>query len=497
MAERHYCLYPYGLSGLSRGWSKVTGMEALISREVRLRAEGPVERASTLICDGAPGDEAFELPEARLAVRPVPGSADPAERAALLAVWFDELWALLHPAAFTTPGLSPALAGVVYPDGEGETGPPGSFERIAGHVERRRARRLVDPEQRFADRFQGELDRLPADAEISWSEVFFTESILRWNADPGRRGSRQTLHSFLVIPDNLVETPPGRRILEALSAVDAVYLQTDVYLRRVARQLEAMELPVPELHRFDLPPDLEALRRAIAEPPPPPASLEALDPRQRDLVEDALLTRGRIPHRFVCPDRLDPIKGIHVVLEAVDRFLASLGQPIERLREQYRFYFVTDYYTRFPPVDRDLAWHRYADWIRERQIPPFQERWPGIVRFADNIPDRFIWTHLLADAHIISGGIQEGLGLAVQEGLVVNHALGRGRAVIMGDGAGFPIQAREDGLGSYGFFPSAGDPAAFAHALCEVVSLDAGAHRERTGQMVTRFIEPHRHRLLP
>ncbi|NER97245.1 MAG: glycosyltransferase family 4 protein [Symploca sp. SIO1B1] len=474
-------------------------MEALIMREVRLRSHQSVAYTTNLICNSTPGETAFELPEAQLKVQPVPANSDPALQAALLGVWFDELWALLHPAAFTTPGLSQTLAKVVFPDNDDTAAPPGSFERVVAHINRRRTQRSADLELHFANSFQEELDKLSKDADlISWCEIFFTQSILRQKRpDPLQRSSHQRFYSFIVIPDNLLETEPGRQILQAMSKVDAVYLQTDIYLRRVARQLEKMKLPIPELHRFDLSPDSVALRQAVRESPPSSTLIATLDPHQILLVRDALATRHQISHRFICLDRLDPIKGIHVVLEAVDKFLSSRNQTIDQLRAQYRFYFLMDYYTRFPPVDLNLAWHRYANWIRTQQIPKFKERWQGMVYFADNIPDRFIVAHLLVDAHVISGGIQEGLGLAVQEGLVVNHEVGLGRTVIMGNGAGFPIQAIEEGLGQFGFFTPAGDPDAFAQAIHDVVALDPQIHFSNTSEMVEKFITPHNHRLLP
>ena len=494
----HWCLYPYSAAGLTGRWSKITGMEALLAREIRMRqASGSLERLVpvTLTAAGTEDGSRVEMPEARVTVEPAEPDPDPAATAARLAVWFDEIWSLMHPAAFTTPGLTEELATVVYPPLPGVR--PGSFERVAEHVARRRRERTADPDAAFADRFEPALAAIAPGATVGWTEVFFSEAILR-HADRLRAsGAEQSLHCFLAHPESLHRTPTGRRLLEAMSRMDRVHLQTDAYVRRLGRQLEELQLPVPELVRFDLAPDVEALLTAVAEEPPEGARLDGLDPAQRALVADAVATRGRIPQRFLCPDRLDPIKGIHVVLEAVDRFLESQELPLEELRRRFRFYFVTDYYSRFPEVDRSLAWHRYAEWVRTHQIPRFRERWSGIVWFADNVPDRFVWAHLLVDAHLISGGIQEGLGLAVQEGLVVNAALGRGRTVVMGSGAGFALQTAEEGCDALVWFPKMGDARRFAESLAEVVALPAVRHLERTRELVERFVEPHRDRLLP
>lgn len=490
----HVCLYPYSTAGLVRGWSTVTGMEALLAREIRLREGQPDLVPTTIISNGSETEQALALPDACVDLHPVAPELDPAQREALLAVWFDDLWALMHPSAFTSPALTGALASVVYP-GPSDA-PPGSFERVTEHIAARRRGRTIDPEQGFADRFESALQNIEPGATVGWTEVFFTESILRHAARLRSQGSRQSLHCFLAHPSSLHQSQEGRRILQAMSAMDLVYMQTDIYVRRLQSQLESLGLPIPEVRRFDLAPDSEALRKAVRAQPPDEAALRELDPNQRGLLGDAMRTRGQIPHRFVCPDRLDPIKGIHVVIEAVDQFLQSRGEPLDTLRTKYRFYFVTGYHSRFPPIDPSLAWHRYADWVRREQIPAFMSRWPGIVWFSDNIPDRQLWAHLLVDAHVISGGIQEGLGLAVQEGLLINVETGHERTVIVGDGAGFSIQVKEQGLGDHAHFPRAGDPDSLRQALVDVTSPSGGAgHLRGASVLVERFIEPHRDRL--
>ena len=490
----HVCLYPYSASGLIKGWSKVTGMEALLAREIGLR-EGRSDVGSvTIVCDGAESDHAFEITESKVSVQPVPHEADASRTQALRAVWFDELWSLMHPQAFTFPALTDELAQVVYP--EDSDHPPGSFERLAEHVARRSQSRSADVENWFADRFESALNGIPPGTTIGWTEVFFQESIRRHAGRLRRAGSKQSLHCFLAHPESLHLTPHGQSLLRAMSEMDVVFMQTDIYIRRLEAQLEAMGLRIPDLRRFDLAPDSVALRRAVRQAPPCDSDFGNLDTMQRELLQEAMATRDSVPHRFVCPDRLDPIKGIHVVIEAVDKFLASQNESLETLRSKFRFFFVTDYLTRFPPVDHSLAWHRYADWVRTHQIPRFRERWPGVVTFADNIPDRFLWAHLLVDAHVISGGIQEGLGLAVQEGLIVNAETGHGRTVIMGDGAGFSIQVQEQGLGEGSWFPAAGDATQFAEHLRQVTNLSPADHLNQSARLVKDFIDPHQDRLL-
>lgn len=486
-----YCFYPYSLSGLAKGWKKITGMEALISREFRLRSEGGVTSKVNIICDGEP-DDFVVFPEADLSIQPVNVGNDPSMKREVINRWFDALWAIIHPAAFTSPSLKGELAKAVYPESNAT---PGSFKRVEEHIQRRRIEANADPDVYFADCFEEQVKNLPEQARVNWIEVFFTECILRCKQQK-KEFSSQSLHSFLVVPDNLIKTSEGRRILKAYSCADKVYLQTDAYRRRLERQLLAMSLPIPELHRFDLPPDSASLRRFLRRSEQEIA-LSSLDNNQQVMLKDAMSSKGKVPHRFVCPDRLDPIKGIHVVLQAVDSFLSKKKRSLEELRNSYRFYFVTDYYTRYPEFDESLAWHRYAEWLRTNLIPQVQKRWPGIVFFADNISDRFVWSQLLVDAHCISGGIQEGLGLAVQEGLIANQEMGLGRSVIIGDGAGFALQAREDGFGDLCLFPEAGNVEAYVESLESVTQTPDKVHLRNTSEMVERFIEPHNHRLLP
>ena len=79
---------------------------------------------------------------------------------------------------------------------------------------------------------------------------------------------------------------------------------------------------------------------------------EALDTQQKLLVAEIFRTQQSIPHRFICLDRLDSIKGIHIILGAIELYLDNLGVGLNALQNSYRFFFLMDYY------ENTLLWIR-------------------------------------------------------------------------------------------------------------------------------------------
>lgn len=485
-------VYPYSAAVVVRAWGKVTGMDSSLIREVNARRGGRSARPIRLISVEPSEVPAAHIEDAGITLEPIAPEPDPVQVRALVDLWFDDMWALLHPDAFTRPVLSSKLAErMLGPDHLDGGGQPHGFEYLVARIDacwQCRSDAAPGYLRRFSDRFAGRLAGTPPGSTLLWGDIPLFAPMLGCAPALRRAGVRQSMTCHLSIPPTLHRSALGRKMLEAMSLMDELYVHTDTYAHRLEVQLQAMGLPVPALRRFDLGIDMEGLRRALRCAPPSSSTLLDLDGKQAALVEDMMTTRNGLPHRFLCMDRLDPIKGLHIVLQAIDAFLTRQRASLEELRDRFRFYFLTDYLSRFPATRPGVMWHAYGHYLRTVLIPELERRWPGIVMFADNIPNRDLIAHLLRDCHGLAGGVQEGLNLSVQEGLFVNAECGHGRTAIIGSGAGLAIRARELGLEAAAHFPAAGDVNAMCAALQGVVRSNPEDVLARTRSLVQGWI---------
>lgn len=485
----HCLVFPFRAAGLTKGWNKVTGMEASLIREIAMRERSGAKQELTIFADGVPGDPPeIDLPRARVRVRTAaPATASQDDR---LAFWFDQMWACIHPAAFTAPCVPNDLLIAMYPHRYDST--LGSFDQMVEHYDRYGVLcRNRQPAADYVARFDALIRTIPDGSTVNWHDFFVADLIQQHGEDLRRRGAFQTFHCFLAHPNELDKSREGQRLLETMAMVDRVYFLTDRYGQIFVEQVNRLGYRMPETRRFDLGIDCTTLDKSLDISRIRAAKLmRSTDKDQRPLIADILETQFTIPHRFICLDRLDNIKGIHVVIRAVDAFLSHQSCCIEALRRLYRFYFLTDYYHRYPPVDSRNAWHRYADFVRRMLIPSLIAKYPGIVYFSDPVADRRLVGVLLRDAHAITGSVQEGLGLAAQEALYVNARLELPRSAIIGSGGGFAIQTIDRGLGHLAEFPMRGSIEEFAAAISRIVSTDAQTLRSNTQKLVAESIAP-------
>lgn len=470
-------IHPFSAKGILQNWSKITGMESVLMKEIVARRGASVPYMEVISNETEEMDSVY-LDESAVQITPLPVPV--AEDLKVLSrFWFDDLWAVMHPEAFRCDLVEVERMKLFAADATG------LYRRLDLRLAEVTASGALD---RFADRLGTVVRGLRPGQELFWGDVFLFPAILRYRQELETLEVRQSLACHLCIPDTLTESDCGRLILRAISSVDRMYVHTDSYIARLEKQLAQLYLPIPVIMRFDLGPDYETIAGILDHGA---HTSEALaDHRQRTLAEDALDTIGRIPHRFICLDRMDPIKGMHVLLLAMDRLLVSRQNAGVDIGSQYRFYFLMDYLTHSPATAadaQDILWIQYVRYLRDHLVPEMETKWKGIFFCADNIPDKSLVMHLLKDCHIISGGIQDGLNLSFQEGIFVNARMQYGRTGIIGKGAGISIQSAADELDTLAHFTDTGSVEAMIQAFETVQAIPAEEHRRRTRQLADTY----------
>lgn len=192
---------------------------------------------------------------------------------------------------------------------------------------------------------------------------------------------------------------------------------------------------------------------------------------QKRLITDAFALSNTDVHPFFCIDRIDPVKGNHIVYLAIDKFLEaelSRGQSLEQLKEKYRFYFLQKpaLFGDDNPVHLTRNYVAYASAL----LNSLEQKYPGIIITAEPLsgPHRSVLPALLNNASCLNASISEGLNLAVPEAAVANH-LGNGiGSIVLGSEAGFAMRLREMRKEHLGQFPTSGSVDDFLAALIEI-----------------------------
>lgn len=415
--------------------------------------------------------------------------------------WFNIDWALLHPDAYTSVAAPHAALQEMYEQFPSEH-PIGSIERMIEFCDRVGPALKVETD--FNTRFDSLLERVAPGSVMNWQDYFFAPSISK-HADMLRsRGVYQTWHLHTTLPDSLHLSEWGRGLLAAISKVDVLFVHTDEYARRIQLQLEGLQLPCPQIRRFNLGIDqatmslgLQAINSSNYDVAIP--GFAQLKEAQQTLIHEVFRSRGTIPHRFFCLDRADPGKGIATVLDGIEAFLdekRARGASLQDLQSEYRFFFLHQLFN-MSPLSADNLMHSYIGFIRKRHAE-LQSKFPGVIFVSPELKgsQRTAVPALLLGCHGITGGAQDGLNLAVQENAWVNRELDT--TVISGSGTGFAIQAKAQGLESNGFFPVAGDATGFHKSIENIVATQSS----NPGELGTRkhalvkFIESRRDRML-
>lgn len=470
----HFLTYPFPLLGRRGG-----GLLSAFAREAQ-ESDGSVVFLSA---DTEPGMLG------RVPIQPAMMddalSAD--DMRALRKRWFSVgLFQLLHPDAYTDAGTPRnALEAMYQADGisDGEF----DLQRLLDFLDRHAP--AIAVERRFNACFDGLLRRIPPGSAIHWQDLFFAESIHRHAQSLRERGCLQTMHIHEPLPPSLHRSAWGRSLLSALSRLDRVFVHTDAYLSSLEQQLCVLDLPVPDLARFDLGVDEVGLLRDLAtveacEDWRQSPQLRTLQPRQYRCVEEVFCSRSAVPHRFIATDRLDAIKGSGVVIDAIDEFLGrrlGRGEDLGQLRKRYRFFMIHDLWDEPESSLEDMQW-QYIRHVRGKYAR-LECKYPGVVWAMPSLEgdQKVLLPSMMRGAHGMTGGIQDGLNLAIMENLVINED--EDTSVVAGTGAGFVLKSIAEGLGDGACFVERGSVQSFAEGLERLVELrDVSPGRMREGK---------------
>lgn len=414
-------------------------------------------------------------------------AADPADTPPPFQDWFYRRWAYLHPDAHTFAGYPADVLDRMY-TGAYET-PLGTPERMFEHCERYPLNpHFVDP---FIARYRSYMDRLlqtpgrPGEERIvNWQDPIFFAELQAEYADRLRAaGYRQTCHVHTVLPAGLNRSPWGAMAVEVMGKMDTVYVHTERYRENLLAQLPQADR-MPDVRRFDLAIDMPLIRRVMDEmsagDPLALMQYEKMTPEQRTVVDEILRTKegaDKIPHRFICIDRLDQGKGITTLIDAIDRFLESrlqAGETMDDLRRNYRFFGLNGFFAAAEKEgDEPNLWTRYVMLSQER-YKELIAKYPGVIFACDGVNKAAV-TYLVDDCHALAGSVQDGLNLAWPEIVWANAHMGRNRSGIMAGGAGFALEGVRRGFGTGGELPAfvgVNDPAAIAEGIRRIVETE-------------------------
>lgn len=418
-------------------------------------------------------------------------------------VWFSYEWAaVLHPDAFSSVTQCDQALAETFTKG-GYTTQLGSFDRIVDHYalhglsidEMRRRGRL------FNDRFSPLISTLPNGSTVNWSFHFFSEAMLRHGPNIRENGGYQTFHHHFPLPAQAALTERGRLMVNAIAKVDDAFFHTDEDKRNYEEIVEKLNsqgkgLRMPNLHVYRLGIDRRTLRDGLDQIGPDNYRTELAEPYTSDpdkarLLDEVMRTRDTVPHRFISVDRLDPIKGVGIILDAIEKFLdekAEAGMSLGQMQSEYRFFFVHESPSPDPLADVNLLLQYGSNHVVPKR-KKLEDKYPGVIFSCGSLPRKAMGP-VMKGCHYMCASTQEGLNLATQEGAWVNDGLPY--TSITATGAGFAKQTIADGFQELGFFPKAGSVDEFADAIRTLTSMDPDAIRAMNGELVDKVINRRR-----
>lgn len=434
--------YPFPLEGMVSGETPAGGgLQTVFSDELTRRSEQTPEHQLIIISND---DKKIIVPSANAQL----WGGDPATPfpIPLYDVWFSDEWTMIHPDAFSDKGQPSDVLSAMY-QGNAYTTPLGSTARIEEHHEKFGLNnQLPQAKEQFTNRFQKAIEAIPENAVVHWQD-FFWIPLMEKNADALRaNGAFQTYHHHMSFPEQFSQFPWGQQVLTGISKMDEIYVHTDIEVSRVQTQLEALGLPVPQVKRFDLGIDIDPLKIGLDEVTKfnyrARPEYQSLPLNQKATLDEIYQSQDTIPHRFIDIGRLDPQKGTGILLDGIDSYLSSLDMSMDDMKETFRFFFIMEFKQLPSAFDADNLKHQYNKYVNEK-LKRMEEKYPGVIYSSASVP-RPLVPSMLKGAHTMTGGIQDGLNLAIQEGLAVNALAGEDVNGIAGMGTGFAMQTMQD-----------------------------------------------------
>jgi trehalose-6-phosphate synthase len=201
-------------------------------------------------------------------------------------------------------------------------------------------------------------------------------------------------------------------------------------------------------------------------------SPETLTNKQVQLIKDLSLAKERGAHRFICFDRLDPMKGTHTLINAIKLFLDEAEQSEgPSYRTRYHFSCIHELlnisnYDEMNPLNQYIR-------VCKDLYQNLTKRHPGVVSVCESFTtaggNRELLPRLIQGSTVIALLGQDGLGLSALEGAYINREQDVG--LIIGDQSGCFLESELRNLSSLIFGVRAGVPDSVKEALNKVVNL--------------------------
>jgi hypothetical protein len=397
--------------------------------------------------------------------------------------WFGYNWNILFDRAFTQ--LPNEILSEMY-IAEVSTEKVGTLAHLIDYCEKLAP--SEDFDRAFSNRFSKKLSSLVNERSISavnFTDVFWYPDLISEVAPLFRQKEiYTTIHIHTSVSDNLKDSSFGRKLLRAISAVNEVFTHADSFSVSLKNQLMELGLSIPKINRFDLGVDrswidssLQKIGDGNIQNIP---GYDALDSRQKDLILESLRTSESVPHRFICPDRIEPTKSIHSVLKGVEIFLNERAQAGEDIKSLYRFFFLHELLS-LEKYHAERPKDGYIKVIKEMHND-LSKSFPGVVWVAPSIKGeaRMVLPRIMAGCHGLNGAFEDGLGLTSMEIAEANAHCDT--ALITGTGSGFAIEAGRRGFSSNMFLCDPKEARDFADAMHKVVRVQRESPQTLQGQ---------------
>jgi len=292
-----------------------------------------------------------------------------------------------------------------------------------------------------------------------------------------------------LVPEDLNKVSLGSRLIPCYLKADIVYFHSSVYADRLSNMVKH---DLPQLRTFNLGIDKKWIDSVlhkfnnITNIP----KFNQLQQQQQTLVKAVLLNRNKIPHRFICIDRLDPMKGSHALICGIKMFLDKARKKEgEQYRYRYQFACLHQLWN-YNDLEENNPRLKYIKICRSLYDDLIITH-PGMVYVAESLTSthRNILPDLIFNCSVIGHLGQEGYGLAGLESAYINRCNDTG--IIVGNQTGFYLEAKRKGFDKLIRSVIAGHAYSVAHAIEEIVlmrELSPGALRQQNEKFVSSFV---------